>query len=209
MSGYRVFEAFSPILKGFRFILLLMPLACEDGSPQQSLHSLLDGTWWSSCMSRQDWFASYRLELDFEQARLMSLREHYFADSDCIDSRADLVYSGDYALQVTSRDYVYGIDLIFTEQKVEPLNAAGSELLQELNFCGHSVWSPLEAQAPVIFDRALCSASGPMPLKNFNLVRITRGSSLEFGADLMIESERPTEVRSSEPTWLFLSQAKL
>jgi len=160
-------------------------------------------------MTRQDWFASYRLELHFEQARLLSRREHYFADSHCIDSRADLIYSGEYALQITSRDYLYGIDLTFTDQKVEPLNEAGSALLQQLNFCGQSVWLPLEAQTPLIFDRALCSASGPVPLKNFNLVRITRGSSLEFGADLVIENERPTEVDSSEPTLLFFPQAEL
>jgi hypothetical protein len=185
-----------------------MMMACSGASSQPELHSVVDGQWSTACMPRSDLFAAYRIELDLRKARNVTRSEYYFADADCAEAVATLEYRGIYELMVTGRDFIYGMDLAFSEQSLAALNAKGQERLEASAFCGRQQWPSAEAQHPLTFDPGNCTAVGPVPLKNLNLVEINRGFSLKFGTDLAHENERPVDVML-EPSLIFLSKPLL
>jgi hypothetical protein len=150
-------------------------------------------------------FASYRIELAMQHAQDVSRTEYYFADPDCATPLAQLEYQGSYELIVTARDFIYAIDLFYATQALSALNGEGQEILEKTGFCGRQQWPLAEAQDPLSFDPQNCTAVGPVPLKNFNLVEIRRGFSLNFGSDLAHENERPVEVQKA-PQLIFHSQ---
>jgi hypothetical protein len=165
----------------------------------------VDGTWSTDCITRQDLFTSYRIELALANAQDVTRRESYFADAHCSEPLAFLEYQGLYELIVTSRDFIYAMDLMYESQTLEPLNAEGQAKLEAAAFCGRQQWPLAEAQFPLSFDPGNCTAVGPVPLKNLNLLRVQRGFSLEFGVDIAHENERPVEIMSA-PQLVFLSQ---
>lgn len=165
----------------------------------------MDGFWSTACIPRQDLFAAYRIDLQLQNAQDVTRRESYFADRSCGEPLAFLEYQGTYELMVTSRDFIYAVDLMYRDQALEPLNAEGQARLESAAFCGRQSWPLAEAQYPVSFDPGNCTAVGPVPLKNLNLLRVSRGFSLEFGVDIAHENERPVEIASA-PQLIFLSQ---
>jgi hypothetical protein len=185
--------------------LLLMASACSVSSSEPPLYSVIDGSWSTVCMPRQDLFASYRLTLDLKNAQDATRTETYYADSACEDAVATLEYQGSYELMVTARDFIYAIDFIYQQQALAALNAEGQARLEAAAFCGHKQWPLAEAQYPLSFDPGNCTAVGPVPLKNLNLVHVHQGFRLDFGVDLLHENERPVNVQSA-PELVFLSQ---
>jgi hypothetical protein len=183
----------------------LLLAGCSTSTEEPQLHSVTDGSWSTACIPRQDLFASYRVELDMRQAQAVTRTEAYFADAACTAPLAQLEYRGTYELIVTSRDFIYAIDLFYDAQALSALNGEGQELLEKTGFCGRQQWPLAEAQNPLNFDPQNCTALGPVPLKNFNLVEIHRGFSLNFGSDLAHENERPVEVQKA-PQLVFFSQ---
>lgn len=183
----------------------LVLVACAEAPASPPLYSVVDGVWSTACLSRQDLFTAYRIELDLQNAHDAVRREYYFTDAACGEALASLEYRGTYELIVTSRDFIYAMDLMFETQALEALNAQGQALLESAAFCGRMDWPQTQAQNPLNFDSGNCTAVGPVPLKNLNLLRVSRGFSLEFGADLAHENERPIEIASA-PQRLFLSQ---
>jgi hypothetical protein len=178
---------------------------CAGPSTPSALYSVVDGSWATACIARQDLFASYRVELVMQNAQDVTRREYYYADGACTEAVAALEYRGLYELIVTSRDYIYAIDLVYDAQALVALNTQGQRLLEDAGFCGRQQWPLAQAQNPLNFDPDNCTAQGPVPLKNFNLVQINRGFSLDFGADLAHENERPVDVRIASEL-VFLSQ---
>jgi hypothetical protein len=185
--------------------LWLLTAACSESAVAPPLYSVVDGSWSTNCIARQNLFAAYRIELEMRNARDVTRREYYFADDACAEPLASLEYRGIYELIVTSRDFIYAIDLMYDAQSLSALNAVGQQRLEEKEFCGRLQWPLAEAQDPLSFDPAHCTAVGPLPLKNLNLVQINRGFSLDFGTDLAHENERPLDVRIA-PELVFLSQ---
>ncbi|HET9240861.1 MAG TPA: hypothetical protein VFO10_26590 [Oligoflexus sp.] len=198
--GCRKFASFSAVLS-------LIPglTACSESSASPPLYSVVDGSWATACIPRQDLFTSYRIDLRLENAQDVTRRETYFADAHCDESLAFLEYQGTYELIVTNRDFIYAVDLNYSGQALEPMNAEGQARLEAAAFCGRQDWPLAEAQYPLSFDPGNCTAVGPVPLKNLNLLRVSRGFSLEFGADLAHENERPVEIVTA-PQLVFLSQ---
>lgn len=184
---------------------ILGSAACSESAASPPLYSVVDGTWSTDCITRQDLFTSYRIELALANAQDVTRRESYFADAHCSEPLAFLEYQGLYELIVTSRDFIYAMDLIYESQALEPLNAEGQAKLEAAAFCGRQQWPLAEAQYPLSFDPGNCTAVGPVPLKNLNLLRVHRGFSLEFGVDIAHENERPVEIVSA-PQLVFLSQ---
>jgi hypothetical protein len=165
----------------------------------------VDGFWSTACIPRQDLFTSYRIDLDLKNAEDVTRRENYFADANCSEPLAFLEYQGTYELIVTNRDFIYAVDLIYQSQALEALNADGQARLEAAAFCGRKDWPLAEELFPLSFEPGNCSAVGPVPLKNLNLLRVNRGFRLEFGADLADENERPVEIEAA-PQLVFLSQ---
>ncbi len=157
-------------------------------------------------MPRQDLFGSFRLELSFTQARDVTRRENYFADSNCQDPLASLSYQGEFELMVTSRDYLYGIDFFFTTLALKATSESGRQILGQNSFCGVSDWTLLKEETPLNFEPSRCSALGPPPLKNLNMVRVNRAQSLSFGSVLVNENERPVDAEAALPELFFTSQ---
>ncbi|WP_141734608.1 hypothetical protein [Oligoflexus tunisiensis] len=179
--------------------------ACSGSSADPPLYSVVDGSWSTVCVPRQDLFASYRIALDLKNAQDATRTETYYVDAACEEAVATLEYRGLYELMVTSRDFTYGIDFMYQEQALAALNAEGQARLESAAFCGREQWPLAEAQDPLSFDPGNCTAVGPVPLKNLNLVHIHQGYSLDFGVDLAHENERPINVQNA-PQLVFLSQ---
>jgi hypothetical protein len=167
---------------------------------------VVDGVWSTTCVPRQDLFAAYRIVLNLEKAQELARTEYYYADAACEEALATLEYQGSYELMVTGRDFIYGIDIFLMEQSLAALNPKGQQRLEELAFCGQLTWPLAVAQNPQSFDPSHCTALGPMPLKNLNLVEVNRGFSLDFGSDLAHENERPWRVLNA-PQLVFFSQS--
>jgi len=184
---------------------LLLMHACSSSPAEPQLYSVVDGSWSTTCVPRSDLFAAYRIDLHLQNARDVVRTEYYYADASCAETLATLEYKGRYELMVTGRDFIYGIDFFLLEQSLAALNPKGQQRLEELAFCGHQIWPLAEAQNPQSFDPSYCTAVGPMPLKNLNLVQVNRGFSLDFGGDLADENERPLEV-AKVPQLVFFSQ---
>jgi hypothetical protein len=165
----------------------------------------VDGHWSTACIPRQDLFTAYRIDLDLKNAQDVTRRENYFADANCSEALAFLEYRGNYELIVTNRDFIYAVDLIYQSQALEALNTEGKARLEAAAFCGRRDWPLAEEQYPLSFDPGNCTAVGPVPLKNLNLMRVNRGFSLEFGADLAHENERPVDIEAARQL-VFLSQ---
>lgn len=179
--------------------------ACSGSSASPPLYSVVDGLWSTACIPRQDLFTSYRIDLDLKNAQDVTRREYYFADATCSEALAFLEYRGTYELIVTNRDFIYAVDLIYQNQALEALNTEGQARLEAAAFCGRRDWPLAEEQYPLSFDPGNCTSVGPVPLKNLNLLRVNRGFSLEFGADLAHENERPVDIEAA-PQLVFLSQ---
>lgn len=201
IRGCRKFGSFSVLPN----LLLLLNIACSESTQAPPLYSVVDGSWSTACIGRQDLFTSYRIELQMQNSADVIRREYYFADDSCALALAYLEYRGTYELMVTARDFIYAIDLMYGSQSLAALNTKGQELLEETGFCGRQQWPLAEAQNPLRFDPGNCTAVGPVPLKNLNLVQINRGFSLAFGADLAHENERPLDAQNAAQL-VFLSQ---
>lgn len=200
IPGFRKFGSFLLLPK-----LLLLGGACSENTRNPPLYSVVDGSWSTACIARQDLFAAYRIELQMQNSEDVVRREYYFADAGCTEALATLDYQGTYELIVTARDFIYAIDFMYDIQSLAALNAQGQARLEETGFCGRREWPLAEAQNPLSFDPGNCTALGPLPLKNLNLVQINRGFSLNFGADLAHENERPVDPQVA-PELVFLSQ---
>ncbi|HYX38643.1 MAG TPA: hypothetical protein VE954_36530 [Oligoflexus sp.] len=166
---------------------------------------MVDGLWSTACIPRQDLFASYRIELDFQKAQDVTRTEYYAMDATCAEAVATLQYRGDYELIVTGRDFTYAIDFSLNEQSLVALHSSAQQRWEEAGFCGQQLWPLTVAQHPLTFDPGNCTAVGPVPLNHLNLVSINRGFSLNFGSDLAHDNERPVDVVIS-PELVFLSQ---
>ncbi len=185
--------------------IFLLGFACSASTQAPALYSVVDGSWSTGCMTRQDRFAAYLIELQMQNSQDVVRREQYFDDESCSLPLATLEYRGVYELIVTSRDFIYAVDLMFDSQSLLALNERGQARLEATAFCGRQEWPLAEGQNPLSFDPGNCTAVGPVPLKNLNLVEINRGYSLNFGVDLAHENERPVDVQIA-PQLIFLSQ---
>lgn len=176
----------------------LLPLSLPFGCAPQaspSFHSVIDGHWQVPCTKKDSLFEAFAIDLELQNAKNLVRREVYYADQGCTQPLASLAYEGTYSLlMVQTKDYFYGVDLQIERQTITPLSDQGVERLHEVNFCGQTAWTLGGDFEPLSFEPANCTAVGPVPLKNLNLVEIRRGRTLRFGGEIAIENERPTEV---------------
>lgn len=196
MSGKKTFGRLS-----FAAIVIFA-LACGSSDPTAPSRSVIDGTWATACVARDDQ-SSHKITYSFFENNTLIRLEEFFVDIACAQSLGTLRHEGVYAISVRQQVDVYDVDMQLNKVLARPSSAEGASVWNTAQFCGLTRWlSELEEEVISQSDPA-CGVFGVSRIDYFDLVEVDNDKSLTFGSRINHSEPRPNQVNASSPANVF------